>query len=99
MPPHPGTESDRQGFALVTTVSGILVAEVIKARLERENIPVLLTYESAGLVFGITVPGSPLSQVHILCPVDLADVAREILADVNDLDTEPSEDDLQGSEL
>lgn len=54
-----------------------LEAEIIKGRLESEGIPVLLRYESAGLIYGITIDG--LGEVKIMVPRHLADEAREIL--------------------
>jgi len=52
-------------------------AQIIKGRLESEGIPVLLNYESAGLVYGITVDG--LGEVKVMIPKRLAEEAREIL--------------------
>ena len=52
-------------------------AQIIKGRLESEGIPVLLNYESAGLVYGITVDG--LGEVKVMVPKRLAEEAREIL--------------------
>lgn len=52
-------------------------AQIIKGRLESEGIPVLLSYESAGLVYGITVDG--IGEVRIMVPGELARQAREIL--------------------
>ena len=52
-------------------------AQIIKGRLESEGIPVLLSYESAGFVLGITVDG--LGEVRVMVPRDLAEEAREIL--------------------
>jgi hypothetical protein len=52
-------------------------AHIIKGRLESEGIPVLLSYESAGLIYGITVDG--LGEVKIMVPRDLEEEAREIL--------------------
>ena len=52
-------------------------AQIIKGRLESEGIPVLLSYESAGLVYGITVDG--LGEVKIMVPQQLAEEAKEIL--------------------
>ena len=52
-------------------------AQIIKGRLESEGIPVLLSYESAGLVYGITVDG--LGEVKIMVPRDLEEEAKEIL--------------------
>jgi hypothetical protein len=52
-------------------------AQIIKGRLESEGIPVLLSYESAGLVYGLTVDG--LGEVRIMVPGHLAEEAKEIL--------------------
>jgi len=52
-------------------------AQIIKGRLESEGIPVLLTYESLGLVYGLTVDG--LGEVKIMVPRHLAEEAKEIL--------------------
>jgi hypothetical protein len=52
-------------------------AQVMKSHLESEGIPVLLKYESAGLVYGITVDG--LGQTKVMVPENLAQEAREIL--------------------
>ena len=60
-------------------------AQVIKGRLESEGIPVLLSYESAGLVYGITVDG--LGEVKVMVPKHLAKEAEEIL----DISTENKE--------
>ena len=54
-----------------------LEAQIRKGQLESEGIPVLLSYESAGLVYGITVDG--LGQVKIMVPRKLEEEAREIL--------------------
>jgi hypothetical protein len=52
-------------------------AQIIKGHLESEGIPVLLSYESAGLVYGLTVDG--LGEVKIMVPEHLAEEAKEIL--------------------
>ena len=52
-------------------------AQIIKGRLESEGIPALLSYESAGLVYGLTVDG--LGEVRIMVPGHLAEDAKEIL--------------------
>jgi hypothetical protein len=54
-----------------------LEAQIIKGRLESEGIPVLLSYESAGLIYGLTIDG--LGEVKIMVPRHLAAEAREIL--------------------
>ena len=52
-------------------------AQIIKRRLENEGIPVLLSYDSSSLVFGLTVDG--LGVVKIMVPERFAEQAREIL--------------------
>jgi hypothetical protein len=52
-------------------------AQIIKGRLESEGIPVLLSYESAGLVYGLTIDG--LGEVKVMVPEALAEEAKEIL--------------------
>jgi hypothetical protein len=74
----------------VRTCQGLDLAQIYKSKLEAAEIPVLLRYESAGLVFGITVDG--LGAVDIMVPQDYADEAKEMLHDVeaspaNDLET------------
>lgn len=53
-------------------------AEIVKGRLESEGIPAVLRYESAGLVYGLTVNG--LGKVEVRVPAALAPAAREVLA-------------------
>jgi len=45
--------------------------------LETEGIPALLSYESAGIVFGLTVDG--LGEVRIMVPRHLVQIAGQIL--------------------
>jgi hypothetical protein len=52
-------------------------AQIMKGRLESEGIPVLLSYESAGLIYGLTVDG--LGEVKIMVPKHLAEEAKKIL--------------------
>lgn len=75
--------AEKSDFVVVCTVQGELQASVLKSHLESEGIPVLLKYESAGRVFGLTVDG--LGEVRILVPQELAEKARLII--------EPRDDD------
>jgi hypothetical protein len=59
-----------------------LQAEVIKGRLESAGIPVVLDYESAGRVIGITVNG--LGEVRVLVPDEHAEDALELLTAAED---------------
>jgi len=66
------------GEQLVTVrVARQIEAQIIKGRLESEGIPVLLTYESLGVVYGLTVDG--IGEVRIMVPKPLAEQAKEIL--------------------
>jgi len=69
--------SKRLDFIVVHIAQGELTANVIKTHLESEGIPVLLEYESAGRVFGLTIDG--LGEVKILVPRELAEEARRII--------------------
>ncbi|MCU0237559.1 MAG: DUF2007 domain-containing protein [Acidobacteria bacterium] len=60
-------------------VEGSMEAEIIKSKLESFDIPVLLQYEAAGRIFGITMDG--LGKVRILVPQDLLEEAQKILAE------------------
>ena len=61
----------------IYVASGKPKAEIIKGRLECEGIPVLLSYESYGLVLGVTLDG--LGQVKVQVPSSFADKAREVI--------------------
>jgi len=58
---------------------GMLGAQVVKGKLEAYEIPVMLKYESAGLVFGLTVDG--LGMVEVQVPADRAEEAAAIVAE------------------
>ncbi|MBN1642156.1 MAG: DUF2007 domain-containing protein [Anaerolineae bacterium] len=75
MPPHQEHQEPR--LTVVATASGMLAAEILKAKLESAGIEVLLHYESAGQLFGITLGGHPLSEVRLLvAEADAADAKR-----------------------
>lgn len=69
--------SSRPDLVVICAVQGELVANVIKSHLESEGIPVLLKYESAGRVYGITTDG--LGQIGLLVPRELAEKAKHII--------------------
>ena len=66
----------------VRTCQGLFLGELYKSKLEAMDIPVLLKYEAAGPVFGITVDG--LGEVRVLVPAEMADQARALLDDLTD---------------
>jgi hypothetical protein len=72
-----GRQSRHPGLTIVCVVQGLLQAQVIKAKLETADIPVLLDYESLGPVFGITV--DRLGEVRILVPDRHVDEARALI--------------------
>ncbi len=71
------------GLSTVHVTWGLLRAQVVKAKLEQAGIPVLLQYESIGLVYGVTFDG--LGEVHVLVPNRYVEEARALLE-------EPSEE-------
>lgn len=68
-----------ENLSVIATANQI-EAQIIKGRLESEGIPVLLSYESAGLVYGLTIDG--LGEVKIMVPEHLVKEARSLL-DIN----------------
>jgi hypothetical protein len=69
--------SEETGLTTVYMANGQPEAEIVKGRLESEGIPAVLRYESAGIVYGLTIDG--LGQVEVQVPSSLAQPAREIL--------------------
>jgi hypothetical protein len=67
----------KSDFVVIKIVQGELRAEIIKSHLESEGIPVYLKYESAGIIYGITVDG--IGEVKILVPKEHAEEARKII--------------------
>ncbi len=65
------------GLHLLKVVQGQIEAQIIKAKLESEGIPVLLSYESAGVVYGLTLDG--LGEVHILVPEECLARAKALI--------------------
>ena len=61
----------------VYRASGQPEAEIVRGRLEIEDILALLKYESIGSVYGLTVDG--LGQVEVQVPAKFAGRAREII--------------------
>jgi hypothetical protein len=76
---RPQRPSHWEGLTVVATVSGMLTAQVLQAKLEEAGIKVLLDYESASVIFGITAEGLKLSQVRLLVADQDAEEAHRIL--------------------
>ena len=83
--------SEEPEMVQVRTCQGWDLAQIYKSNLEAHGIPVLLRYESAGLVFGITVDG--LGQVRIMVPAEFAEEAEAVLEDIADLTGEGYEEE------
>ena len=71
-------------FTTVYVANGAAQAHIIKGKLESEGIPSILRYESAGIVYGITIDG--LGQVEVQVPSSLAENARQIIDSQEDED-------------
>ena len=69
---------------------GMLAAQVVKGKLESAGIPVLLKYESAGQVFGLTVDG--LGRVGVQVPEKYE---AEALALVDEDSSEPFDEESE----
>jgi len=78
----------RESLVTVRTAK-YMEAQIIKGRLESEGIPVLLSYESLGLIYGLTIDG--LGEVKIMVPQHLAEEAKEILEAVEKAKLENAE--------
>ena len=83
-----------ENWEVVVTESGWWKADLIKAKLEAEGIPVELRYEAIGRVYGLTVDG--LGQVEILVPAGSVARVREILSESFDADELPWEKKEEG---
>ncbi len=65
----------REGFEVVYRASGIMLAEVIKGRLEASGIPAALDSESSILPFSV----ADMGEVRILVQRERAEEARDLL--------------------
>jgi hypothetical protein len=74
--------SEETGFTTVYVARSQPEAEIVKGRLDCEDIPAIFRYESAGIIYGLTVNG--LGQVEVRVPSHLAQRAKEILAFTED---------------
>ena len=77
----------RDRFVTVYVATSQPEAYIIKGKLESAEIPVLLRYESAGLVYGIIVDG--LGKVEVQVPQSLAETASSLLEEQPQADSIP----------
>ncbi len=78
------------GLTCICVTSGLYQAEIIRGKLETNDIPVLLKYESLGPVMGLTVDG--LGQVEIWVPSALETQARSLLEETEVSDAYPDDE-------
>lgn len=59
-------------------------AQIIKGKLEAEGIPVLLTYDSAAVIYGLTADG--LGKVEIKVPKEYEEQCKKLLEEAEKLE-------------
>ena len=69
--------TEEQELVCVHSCQGWDLAQIFRSKLEAMDIPVLLKYDSASLVFGITVDS--LGEVRIMVPEVYASDAKALL--------------------
>ena len=69
--------TQQHDLVCVQHCQGLDLAQIYKSKLEAMGIPVLLEYESAGPIFGITIDG--LGDVRVMVPAPLEQEARTLL--------------------
>jgi hypothetical protein len=87
-------DSDAPNMVEVYTSQGHMRANVAKLKLEAAGIPAMLSYQSVGRVWGLTVDG--IGEVRVLVPEQYATEAQTLLEEeesVSDGALEPLEDD------
>jgi hypothetical protein len=68
---------------------GMLGAQVVKGKLEANGIPAMLKYDSATLVFGLTIDGLGMVQVQV--PEEFAEDAEALVAEDSEVEPEPED--------
>ena len=82
MPDKTPSNEGQQKYVPVYSAHGQLAAEIIRLLLESVEIPVRLSQESAGVVYGLTV--GPLGEVTILVPEERQREASLVLQQMQD---------------
>ncbi len=85
-----GGSGGESPYTTVYVAGSLPEAHVIKGKLETEDIPVVLRYESGATVFGLV--GGGLGSVEVQVPRPLEERARTLLREVQSLPDEPEED-------
>ena len=71
--------ADTAELVAVYIAQGHPRAHVIKSKLEAAGIPAMLSYDSASLVFGLTVDG--IGEVRVMVRPEQAEEARRLLSE------------------
>jgi hypothetical protein len=87
---------EEQELICVHSCQGWDLAQIFKSKLEAAGIPVLLKYDSASLVFGITVDS--LGEVRIMVPQAYASEAETLLRVGEELREDGIDDTQEQSE-
>ena len=82
--------TEEQELICVHSCQGWDLAQIFRSKLEAAGIPVLLKYDSASLVFGITVDS--LGQVRIMVPQTYASEAEALLEVGEEVEDDGSDD-------
>jgi hypothetical protein len=69
----------QEAWVTVFWSNGMLEAQLVKGKLESEEIPVLLKYEAVGHIYGLTHGG--LGRVEVRVPKECEEEALEILGE------------------
>jgi hypothetical protein len=85
------TRDEKAKLAQICVTSGLYQAEIVRGKLEANDIPALLKYESLGPVMGLTLDG--LGQVEVWVPFDLEAQARALLKECGEPPDEEVEDE------
>lgn len=88
--------TEEQELICVHSCQGWDLAQIFRSKLEAAGIPVLLKYDSASLVFGITVDS--LGQVRIMVPQAYASEAEALLEVGEDLQEDGFDDAQEQNE-
>lgn len=79
----------RDEWVMVHVAANQFQAQVAKGKLEDSGIPVVLKFESAGFLYGLTT--GPLAEVKLLVPRWAGETARRILAVANPTPDSPDQ--------
>lgn len=79
IPAHLGYDiSMKKNLKELIVIDGQMEAEIIKTKLESQNIPCYIKFESVGRLFGITMNG--LGQVKVMVPESVYEEAKKLIA-------------------